>query len=46
LDLVLDLPCVLPMLEMVHTLIKFTQRHNVFICEFLDAIKLIDDELF
>jgi hypothetical protein len=40
LELVLDLPCILPMLEVVHTLIKYVQRWNVFICEFLDVVSI------
>ncbi len=35
LELVLGLPCILPMLEVVHTLIKYAQRQNYFICEFM-----------
>jgi hypothetical protein len=31
LELVFDLLCILPMLEMVHTLIKYARRHEVFI---------------
>jgi hypothetical protein len=37
---ILALPCILPMLEVVHTLIKYAQRQDVFICEFIDAMKL------
>jgi len=45
LKLVLNLPCILPMLEMVHTLIKYVQRQDVFICEFIDAMKSNEAEL-
>jgi hypothetical protein len=45
LKLVLDLPCILPTLEMVHTLIKYVQRRDVFICEFIDAMKSNEAEL-
>ncbi len=31
LELVFDLLCILPMLEVVHTLIKYARRHEVFI---------------
>jgi hypothetical protein len=34
LELVFGLPCILPMLEVVHKLIKYAQRWDVFICEF------------
>jgi hypothetical protein len=46
LELVLGLPCILPMLEVVHTLIKYAQRWDVFICEFLDIMKLAEVELY
>jgi hypothetical protein len=46
LELVLGLPCILPMLEVVHTLIKYAQRWDVFICEFLDVVKLVEVELY
>jgi hypothetical protein len=37
-NLDLGLPCILPMLEVVHTLIKYGQRWDVFICEFINAM--------
>jgi hypothetical protein len=40
LELVTSLSCILPMLEVVHTLIKYVQRWNVFICEFLDVVSI------
>ncbi len=46
LKLILDLPCLLPMLEVVHILIKFAQRQDVFIVEFADVMKLAKTELF
>ncbi len=46
LELVIGLPCILPMLEVVHTLIKYAQRWNVFICEFLDTMKSIEGKLY
>jgi len=45
LELILDLPCILPMLEMVHTLIKYVQRWNVLICESIDVMKLEEAKL-
>jgi len=45
LKLVLDLPCILPMLEVVHTLLKYVQRRDVFICEVIDAVKSNEVEL-
>jgi hypothetical protein len=46
LELVQGLPCILPMLEVVHTLIKYVQRRGVFICEFLDIVKSTRVELY
>jgi len=45
LEIVFSLSCILPMLEMVHTLIKYVQRQDVFICEFIDVVKSIEAEL-
>jgi hypothetical protein len=45
LKLVFGLPCILLMLEVVHTLIKYTQRQDVFICEFINVMKSIKAEL-
>jgi hypothetical protein len=45
LELVFDLPCILPMLEVVHILIKYVQRRNVSICEFIDAMKSTEAKL-
>jgi hypothetical protein len=44
-ELVFYLPCILPMLEMVHTLIKYVQRRDVFICEFNDVVKANEAKL-
>jgi len=33
------------MLEVVHTLIKYAQRQDIFICEFIDAVKSIEAKL-
>jgi hypothetical protein len=45
LELVFGLPCILPMLEMVHTLIKYAQKQEVFICEFIDDAKSTEAKL-
>jgi len=45
LELLLNLPCILPMLEVVHTLIIYVQRRDVFICEFINAMKSVEAEL-
>jgi len=46
LELVLGLPCILPMLEVVLTLIKYAQRWDVYICEFFDTMKSTKAELY
>ncbi len=46
LELVLGLPCILSTLEVMHTLIKYVYKWDVFICEFLDTVKLIEVELY
>jgi hypothetical protein len=38
---ILGLPCILPMFECVHALIKIAQHWNVFVCDFVaKSIKL------
>ncbi len=46
LDLILGLPCVMLILEVVHSLINCAQCRDVFIMEFLNAINLAKAELF
>lgn len=42
----LALPCILPMLECIHSLIKFAQQRNVFISDFIAAVKICQGELY
>jgi hypothetical protein len=42
LELIFSLPCILPMLKVVHTLIKYVQRREVFIYGFIDAMKSVE----
>jgi hypothetical protein len=46
LELIFRLPCLLPMLEVMHIFINFAQHRNVFIVEFMDAMTLAEVELF
>jgi hypothetical protein len=39
LELAFGLPCILPMLEVVHMLIKYIQRRGILIYDFLDVVK-------
>ncbi len=34
---VLSFMCIMPMLEVVHDLIKFAQNHDTFVCDFVKA---------
>jgi hypothetical protein len=47
LELILTLPCFMPLLKVVHnTLIKYVQCWNVFIINFVDPMNLVDIDLF
>jgi hypothetical protein len=39
LHMLLGLSCLLPLLEIVHALIKFAQGKDIFICDFVATIK-------
>jgi hypothetical protein len=41
-----SLPCILPLLESINSLIKFAQSGNVFISDFIAAIKICQGELY
>jgi len=45
-EIILQLSCILPFLKCVHTLIKFAQGKGVFVYNFVDIIKLAQQELF
>jgi hypothetical protein len=40
LELILGLHCILPLFELVHTLIKNIQGKDIYICDFVEAIKM------
>jgi len=40
LELILGLHVVLPFLDYVHILIKFAQFRNMFVCDFINAMKI------
>jgi hypothetical protein len=52
LELLLDisvpvaLTCFLPLLETVHYLVKFSQQRDVFICDYLAAVKVCQGQLY
>lgn len=45
-DLILGFPCMLPLLEIMNTLIKIAQGTNVFVYDFVDVVKLAQQELY
>jgi hypothetical protein len=45
-EFILGLLCILPLLECVHTLIKFEQHRDVFIYNFMDIFKPTQQDLF
>jgi hypothetical protein len=46
LELIFGLHCILPLLELIHTLIKYTQGKDVYICDFVEAIKMCKVKLY
>jgi hypothetical protein len=44
-EVLLSLACFIPMLDAVHYLIKLSQARDIFICDFMQAIKLYQEEL-
>lgn len=40
LELILGLHAIFSLLENVHTLIKSTQFHDVFVCDFINVVKI------
>jgi len=45
-NLLISLSFLLPMLETIHVLIKFAQKKDVFVCDFITAIKICQDQLY
>jgi hypothetical protein len=44
-EVLLSLACFIPLLDAVHYLIKLSQARDIFICDFMQAIKLCQEEL-
>jgi hypothetical protein len=38
-EVVMGLTCIMPLLELVHALIKFVQDHDTFVCDFVIVVK-------
>jgi hypothetical protein len=45
-ELILGLPCLLPLLECVHKFIKIVHSWDVFVCNLLEVVKLAQLELY
>jgi hypothetical protein len=41
----LGLSCILPWLEAIHFFIKFSQLHDVFVCDFIVIVKICQGEM-
>jgi hypothetical protein len=39
-EVILGLPCILPMFVCVHALIKVAQGRDVFVCDFVEVVKM------
>jgi len=44
-EILLSRTCFIPLLNVVHYLIKLSQSHNVFICDFRQSIKVCQADL-
>jgi hypothetical protein len=45
-ELILGLHDIVPLLECVHMFIKITQGKNIFVCDFMENIKLAQHEFY
>jgi hypothetical protein len=45
-EVVMGLTYIMPLLESVHVLIKFTQTHDTFLCDFVNVVKMCCVELY
>jgi hypothetical protein len=45
-NLLISLSCLLLMLETIHALIKFAQKWDGFVCDFVAAIKICQGQLY
>jgi hypothetical protein len=44
-NLLISLSCLLHMLETIHALIKFSQKKNVFVCDYVQSLKFAKDNI-
>jgi hypothetical protein len=45
-EVILGLPCIFLMFECVHALIKVAQGRDVFVCDFVEVVKMAHQELY
>jgi hypothetical protein len=45
-NLVISLSCLLPMLQTIHVLIKFTHKKDVSVCDYVATIKIYLGQLY
>lgn len=45
-EVILGLRCILPLFECVHNLIKVAQIKNVFVCNFVEIVKVAQQEFY
>jgi hypothetical protein len=45
-EVVMGLMCIMPMLKVVHALIKFVQACDTFVCDFVTIVKLCCTKLY
>jgi acetyl/propionyl-CoA carboxylase alpha subunit len=45
-DMILGLPCILPMLESMNGLMKFVQGKDIFVCDYIIAVKICQGDLY
>jgi hypothetical protein len=43
---ILRFPCIIPLLNCVHTLIKLSQGKDIFVCDFVEFLKLAQHEFY
>jgi hypothetical protein len=45
-EVIVGLPCLIPLLECFHGLIKITQGKNIFVWDFVEFLKVAQQEFF
>lgn len=45
-EVILRLSCIIPLFECVHALIKIAYRKNIFVCNFVDFVKIVQQKFY